>query len=72
MKKVLYSEILFNIKILYLIQILLFTMNLGIVMGRWWQWILKQTDNVDLIEDWISSIEDVYDLQNGNNKELII
>ena len=47
-------------------------MNLGIVMGRWWQWILKQTDNVDLIEDWISSIEDVYDLQNGNNKELII
>ena len=69
MKKVLYSEILFNIKdsIPY--------PNIIVYDEPWYRdgamvaMVLKQTDNVDLIEDWISSIEDVYDLQNGNNKE---
>ena len=44
-------------------------MNLWYRDGAMVAMVLKQTDNVDLIEDWISSIEDVYDLQNGNNKE---
>lgn len=68
-KKVLYSEILFNIKdsIPY--------PNIIVYDEPWYRdgamvaMVLSQTNNVDLIEEWISSIDKVYDLQNANNKE---
>ena len=68
-KKVLYNEILFNIKdsIPY--------PNIFVYDSVWYRdgamvaMALEQTNNVDLIERWISSIDKIYDLQNDNNKE---
>ena len=68
-KKVLYSEILFNIKesIIY--------PNIIVYDNPWYRdaalgaMVLKQTGNEDLIKDWINNISEVYDLQNKGIKE---
>lgn len=68
-KKVLYGEILFNIKDSTPYP------NIIVYDEPWYRdgamvaMVLNQTNNANLIEDWISSIDDVYDLQNGNNEE---
>ena len=69
MKKVLYGEILFNIKNSMPYP------NIFVYDKPWYRdaammaMVLKQTDNVELIDDWISSIDDVYDKQNADNAE---
>ena len=69
MKKVLYGEILFNIKdsIPY--------PNIFVYDKPWYRdgammaMVLNETNNVDLIEEWISDIDDIYDRQNAGNRE---
>ncbi len=69
MKKVLYGEILFNIKdsIIY--------PNIIVYNKPWYRdaalttMVLQKTHNTDLIKDWVSQIEDIYDYQNGGEKE---
>lgn len=68
-KKVLYGEILFNIKdsIIY--------PNILVYDKPWYRdaalasMVLKQTNNTDLITDWVESIDEIYDRQNANTKE---
>ena len=64
-KKVLYGEILFNIKdnIIY--------PNIIVYDKPWYRdaaitsMVLRQTNNTDLINDWINSINELYDNNNG-------
>lgn len=68
-KKVLYSEILFNIKdsVIY--------PNIFVYNSPWYRdgaitsMVLEQTNNTNLISDWVKNIEEVYDKQNAGNKE---
>ena len=68
-KKVLYNEILFNIKdsVIY--------PNLLVYDKPWYRdaamvsMVLKQTNNTDLISDWVSNINEIYDKQNKGNEE---
>ena len=69
MKKVLYQEILFNIKdsIIY--------PNILVYDNPWYRdaamtsMALKETNNTDLISDWVKNITDVYDKQNNGVNE---
>ncbi len=62
-KKVLYSEILFNIKDSKIYP------NIMVYDKPWYRdaaivsMVLKNTNNTNLITDWVNSIEDIYDLQ---------
>ena len=68
-KKVLYGEILFNIKdgVIY--------PNILVYNKPWYRdaalacMVLKQTNNLDMISDWVKSIDQIYDKQNRGNKE---
>ena len=68
-KKVLYGEILFNIKdsVIY--------PNIIVYNKPWYRdaaiasMVLKETNNLDLIQDWVSSITEIYDLQNAGIQE---
>ncbi len=68
-KKVLYSEILFNIKDSKIYP------NIFVYDNAWYRdaaitsMALKQTNNLDLIKDWVNNITEIYDMQNGGNKE---
>lgn len=69
-KKVLYGELLFNIKdsIIY--------PNIIVYQNPWYRdaaitcMVLKQTNNTDLITDWVMNIEDIYDRQNNGVEEV--
>jgi len=69
-KKVLYGEILFNIKDSKIYP------NIIAYDKPWYRdaaitcMVLKKTNNTNLISDWISKIEDIYDMQNANEKEV--
>lgn len=64
-KKVLYSEILFNIKNSTIYP------NIIVYEKPWYRdaaivcMALKQTNNIDLINDWVKNIDNIYDEQNG-------
>ena len=68
-KKVLYGEILFNIKnsIIY--------PNIIVYDKPWYRdaamvcMVLKQTNNTDLIKDWVNNITEIYDKQNKGIEE---
>ena len=68
-KKVLYNEILFNIKdsIIY--------PNILVYDKPWYRdaalasMVLKETNNTDLISSWVKNISEIYDKQNNGNKE---
>ena len=68
-KKVLYGEILFNIKdsVLY--------PNIIVYDKPWYRdgamaaMVLKYTNNTDLIKDWVMKIDAIYDLQNAGIEE---
>lgn len=68
-KKVLYNEILFNIKDDKIIP------NIFVYDSPWYRdaamacMVLKQTNNTDLIKNWVDSITNIYDKQNNNEKE---
>ncbi len=68
-KKVLYSEILFNIKHNKIIP------NIIVYENAWYRdaaiasMVLKYTHNEDLISEWVSQIDEVYDKQNNGIKE---
>lgn len=68
-KKVLYSEILFNIKDSKIYP------NIIVYDYPWYRdaamasMVLKATNNTDLISDWVNSITDIYDKQNKGIKE---
>lgn len=68
-KKVLYSEILFNIKDSKLYP------NIIVYDEPFYRdaamacMVLKQTNNADLVSEWISSIDKIYDEQNAGEKE---
>ena len=68
-KKVLYNEILFNIKDSKIYP------NILVYDKPWYRdaalaaMVLKQTNNVDLISNWVKNITEVYDKQNKGNKE---
>ena len=68
-KKVLYNEILFNIKDSKIYP------NILVYNKPWYRdaalaaMVLKQTNNIDLISDWVKNITEVYDQQNKGNKE---
>lgn len=63
-KKVLYNEILFNIKYSTIYP------NIIVYDRPWYRdgaitaMVLKNTNNTDLISDWVKNINDIYDLQN--------
>ena len=67
--KVLYGEILFNIKdsIIY--------PNIIVYDKPWYRdaaitsMVLKKTNNTDLIKPWVDNITDLYDRQNGGVEE---
>lgn len=69
MLKVLYGEILFNIKdgVIY--------PNIIVYNSPWYRdaaitsMVLKKTNNTDLIKDWVNSITELYDKQNGGVEE---
>ena len=69
-KKVLYSEILFNIKdsVIY--------PNILVYNKPWYRdaalasMVLKQTNNTNLISPWVSNITEIYDYQNNNMAEV--
>ena len=69
MKKELYGEILFNIKdsIIY--------PNIVVYDKPWYRdaaitsMVLKETNNTDMIKDWVLNIEEIYDKQNSGIKE---
>jgi len=68
-KKELYGELLFNIKdeVIY--------PNIIVYDKPWYRdaaltcMVLKQTNNTDLIDEWVNNITDIYDMQNANIKE---
>ena len=68
-KKVLYSEILFNIKNSKVYP------NLFVYDNVWYRdaalvtMVLKETDNINLIKEWVDNIEEIYDYQNSGVKE---
>lgn len=68
-KKVLYSEILFNIKESKI------TPNIIVYKEPWYRdaaitsMVLKQTNNTELIKDWVLSIDSIYDRQNNGVEE---
>ena len=68
-KKVLYNEILFNIKDSKI------TPNIIVYKEAWYRdaaiasMVLKQTNNTSLIREWVLSIEDIYDRQNNGVEE---
>lgn len=67
---VLYSEILFNVKDGKIYP------NIFVYDNPWYRdaaisaMVLEYTNNIDLVEEWIKSIEQIYDLQNGGIKEV--
>lgn len=69
-KKVLYSEILFNIKDSVI------TPNIIVYKNPWYRdaaitsMVLKQTNNTSLIKEWVSSISEIYDRQNNDVEEV--
>lgn len=69
MKKVLYNEILFNIKDSTPYPNILVYEKAWYRDGAMVAMVLKHTDNVELIEEWISSINSIYDMQNDGTKE---
>ena len=68
-KKVLYSEILFNIKDSKIYP------NILVYNEPWYRdaamasMVLKQTNNTELISNWVENIDSIYDEQNAGNKE---
>lgn len=68
-KKVLYNELLFNIKDSKIYP------NTIVYENPWYRdaalacMVLKQTNNTDLIKKWVEEIEDIYDRQNKGNEE---
>lgn len=68
MKKVLYGEILFNIKDSKIYP------NIVAYKTPWYRdaaitsMVLRQTNNTDLIKEWINNINDIYDGNNGENE----
>lgn len=68
-KKVLYGDILFNIKNSVI------TPNIIVYKNPWYRdaaitsMVLKQTNNTDLIKEWVSSITEIYDKQNAGIEE---
>ena len=68
-KKVLYGEILFNIKDSTIYP------NILVYDKPWYRdaaltsMVLKQTNNTDLISDWVDNINELYDKQNKGNEE---
>lgn len=69
MKKVLYNEILFNIKNSTIYP------NIIVYENPWYRdaalvsMVLKETNNTDLIKDWVDNITEIYDKQNGGVEE---
>ena len=69
MKKVLYGEILFNIKDSAIYP------NIIVYDNPWYRdaaittMVLKQTHNTDMIYDWVMRIDDIYDRQNSGVEE---
>lgn len=69
MKKVLYQEILWNIKDSTIYP------NIIVYDKPWYRdaamaaMVLKQTNNTDLIKEWVDNIEDIYDRQNAGIEE---
>lgn len=68
-KKVLYSEILFNIQDNKIYPNIFVYDNVWYRDAAYGAMVLKETDNVDLISEWIDNIEDIYDRQNKGIKE---
>jgi len=68
-KKALYGEILFNIKDSTIYP------NIIVYEKPWYRdaaitsMVLKKTNNTDLIKEWVMSISDIYDKQNGGVEE---
>jgi len=68
-KKVLYSEILFNIKDSKIYP------NILVYSNPWYRdaaittMVLKKTNNTNLIKDWVDNITEIYDKQNKGNLE---
>ena len=68
MKKVLYGEILFNIKDSKIYP------NIIVYEKPWYRdaaitsMVLRQTNNTDLIIDWINNIDEIYDKNNGEEE----
>lgn len=68
-KKVLYGEILFNIKNSKIYP------NIVVYDNVWYRdaaittMVLSKTNNLDLIKDWLNNIEDIYDKQNSGIEE---
>jgi len=66
--KVLHQEILFNIYNNKLIP------NILVYSDAWYRdammasMVLDKTNNLDLIKDWVNSIDEIYDGQNGNKE----
>lgn len=68
-KKELYGELLFNIKnkVIY--------PNIIVYDKPWYRdaaltcMVLKQTNNTNLIDEWVNNITEIYDMQNANVKE---
>ena len=67
--KVLYGEILFNIKNGKIYPNIIVYDNVWYRDAAITSMVLKYTNNIDLIENWINSIDDIYDMQNAGNKE---
>lgn len=69
MKKVLYGEILFNIKDSKIYP------NIVVYKDAWYRdaaltsMVLKKTNNTNQISDWVSSIDSIYDKQNNGVEE---
>jgi len=68
-KKELYGELLFNIKNETIYP------NILVYDKPWYRdaaltcMVLKQTNNTDLIDEWVNNITEIYDMQNANIKE---
>lgn len=65
---VLYSEILFNIKDGMFIPNIMVYDNVWYRDAAMGAMVLEKTNNISLISDWINSINNIYDKQNGSNE----
>lgn len=68
-KKVLYSEILFNIQDSKIYPNIFVYNNVWYRDAAYGAMILKETDNTNLISEWIMNIEEIYDRQNNGINE---
>ena len=68
-KKELYGEILFNIKDSKIYPNIMVYNNVWYRDAALVSMVLKNTNNTNLISDWVNNITEIYDLQNKCNKE---